>query len=110
MHTSGFPTIAMGSSSQKNFDFFMQGLQHVKPEFVPDVTYFKHLIAKLILYRAVQRIVRQQKFPAYQANIVAYLVAMLSWQSVGRLDLDRIWREQALSPAGGSHTSMVARN
>lgn len=85
--------------AQKNFDFFMQGLQHAKPEFAPDVAYFKRLIAKLILYRAVQRIVRQQKFPAYQANIVAYLVAMLSWQSAGKLDLDRIWREQALSPS-----------
>ncbi|WP_287389500.1 AIPR family protein [Ralstonia sp.] len=83
--------------AQKNFDFFMQGLQHAKPEFVPDATYFKYLIAKLILYRAVQRIVRQQKFPAYQANIVAYLVAMLAWQSAGKLDLDRIWRQQALS-------------
>ena len=75
----------------------MQHHQHVEPNFVPDTVFFKQLIAKLILFRTAQKIVRQQKFPAYQANIVTYLVAMIAWQTGGKLDLERIWRSEAIS-------------
>jgi hypothetical protein len=46
----------------------------------------------------VQAIVRARKFPAYQANIAAYTVACISWKSGGRIDFERIWAYQALSP------------
>jgi hypothetical protein len=46
----------------------------------------------------VYAIVKARKFPAYQANITAYTVACISWKSGGRIDFDRIWSHQALSP------------
>jgi hypothetical protein len=52
----------------------------------------------LILFRAVQAIVKAQKFPAYQANITAYTVACISRKTGGRIDFDYIWTLQALSP------------
>jgi hypothetical protein len=36
-------------------------------------------------------------FPAYQANITAYLVAGIGVAAAGRLDFERIWSRQSLS-------------
>ena len=84
--------------AQKNFDGFMQELRVGKEkEWLPDEPYYKLLIARAILYKTVARIIRQEQFPAYRANIVAYLIAYLSSRTGGQLDMDLIWREQVLS-------------
>ena len=84
--------------AQKNFDVFMQELRIGKEaDWLPDESYFKLLIAKAILYKAVARIVRQEGFPAYRPNIVAYLIAYVSYRTSGQLDMDLIWHEQTLS-------------
>ena len=84
--------------AQKNFDFFMQELRIGKEaDWLPDESYYKLLIAKAILYKAIARIVRQEQFPAYRPNIVAYLIAYVSYRTGGQLDMDLIWQEQALS-------------
>ena len=84
--------------AQKNFDVFMQQLRIGKEsDWLPDESYYKLLIAKAILYKAAARIVRQEQFPAYRPNVVAYLIAYVSCRSGGQLDMDMIWREQALS-------------
>ena len=36
-------------------------------------------------------------FPAFQGNVAAYLVSVLSDQLGGRIDLDRIWAKQDIS-------------
>ena len=84
--------------AQKNFDVFMQELRIGKEtDWLPDETYYKLLIAKAILYKAVARIVRQEQFPAYRPNIVAYLIAYVSYRTGSQLDMDLMWQEQALS-------------
>ena len=84
--------------AQKNFDVFMQELRIGKEaDWLPDESYYKLLIAKAILYKAVARIVRQEQFPAYRPNIVAYLIAYVSYRTGGQLDMDLIWQEQSLS-------------
>ncbi|HZT26472.1 MAG TPA: AIPR family protein [Pseudolabrys sp.] len=85
--------------NQKNFQFFMQSLKDEHPDgFEPDVGWYKAFIAKAILFRTVQSIVRAQKFAAYQANIVAYTTAYLSWRTGARIDFDLIWSRQVISP------------
>lgn len=84
--------------AQKNFDTFMQELRIGKEiDWLPDESYYKLLIAKAILYKAVGRIVRQEQFAAYRANIVAYLIAYISSRTGGKLDMDLIWQKQVLS-------------
>lgn len=93
---SGLPhRVCLGG--QKNFQHFMQRLKDERPP-SPDTTWFKRLVAIGILYRAVERTVRTMKFPAYGAQIVAYLVAGLSDRTGGRVDFARIWARQAVSP------------
>jgi hypothetical protein len=83
---------------QKNFQFFMQRMKDDPPP-QPDATWFKRLVAIAILYRAVERTVRAMKFPAYGAQIVAYLVSAISHRTGGRVDFNRIWTQQAVTPA-----------
>lgn len=84
--------------SQKNFDRFMAALaapdgQEVK---LPSTTDFKAMIAKAKLYRDAQKMIRPM-FQAFQANITAYTVSVTAMMLGDRIDLDKIWSNQAVS-------------
>ena len=81
--------------AQKNFSDFMIRMDergHVEP----DRAHFERLVSKAILFRETERIVQRQNFGGYRANIVTYTVALLCNATDQRLDLERIWREQAI--------------
>lgn len=76
-----------------------QSLKEEHPDgFEPDAEWYRAFIAKAIVFRAVQAMVRAAKFPAYQANITAYTVACLSWCVGGRIDFEYVWSRQSISP------------
>lgn len=64
-----------------------------------DTVYCQRLIAKAILFRATEKIITAQGFQGFRANIVTYSIARLAHDTGQRIDLDRIWREQKLTPA-----------
>ena len=84
--------------AQKNFERFMNGLTDAdgNETQVLDVAAYKQMIAKAIIFKATQKLVRPM-FAAFQANVAAYTVSVLSKKFGDRLDLDRIWQEQAIS-------------
>jgi hypothetical protein len=90
----------VSKGAQKNFVLFTQRVQR-RGLFVPDETYFRHLVAKAIMFRRAERIVTQQQFGGYRANIVAYTLALVSNKSAQRIDLEQIWRTQDISSAFG---------
>ena len=85
--------------SQKNFDRFMAGLTPVDGQEVPlpTVADYKAMIAKAKIYRDAQKLIRPM-FQAFQANVSAYTVSLLSEKLGHRIDLDRVWTKQAASP------------
>jgi len=85
--------------SQKNFDKFMAGLTPLDgmEAPLPTVADFKAMIAKTKIYRDAQKLLRPM-FTAFQANVTAYTVSLLAQQLGDRIDLDRIWAKQAVSP------------
>ncbi len=85
--------------SQKNFDRFMASLTSNDGQEtpLPNVADFKAMIAKAKIYRESQKLLRPM-FQAFQANVTAYTVAVLSERLGPRIDLERIWTKQALSP------------
>jgi hypothetical protein len=89
--------VSMGS--QKNFDRFMAALSPVdgREAPLPTVADFKTMIAKAKLYRDTQKMLRPM-FQAFQANVTAYTIAVLSEKLGSLIDLDRIWANQAVSP------------
>ncbi len=82
--------------AQKNFSNYMIRMGE-RDQMVVDTSLFERLVAKAILFRMAERIVQQQNYGGYRANIVTYTLALLSHASSQRLDLQRIWREQDLS-------------
>jgi hypothetical protein len=93
----GFPHLVC-FGNQKNFQYLMQRLKDEHPgNFLPDAGWYKNFIAKAILFRTVQSIVKERKFPAYQANISAYTVALLAWSCGDEIDYNLIWSTQSIS-------------
>ncbi|MCW5233412.1 AIPR family protein [Verminephrobacter eiseniae] len=88
----------VGLGSQKNFDKFMASLTPADGQEapLPTVADFKAMIAKAKIYREAQKRLRPM-YQAFQANVTAYTVALLSEKFGNRIDLDRIWVKQSVS-------------
>jgi hypothetical protein len=84
--------------AQKNFSELMKDMENDddSPPEIPDVPYYKRLIAKAILFKSAQKLVRSL-FPAFQANVAAYLIAITANRFGNNFDLDRIWQQQGVS-------------
>lgn len=91
-------TVSLGS--QKCFDRFMSSMVVEEGQFPPpplDVAAFKAMVAKAIVFKKTQSLVRPM-FQAFQANVAAYTVAVLSRNHGERFDLGRVWDRQSASP------------
>lgn len=100
----GHPDI-VSKGAQKNFVHFANliGEEWGKQSDTFNETYYRHAIAKSIVFREVERIVTDQPwYQGYRANIVAYAIAKLA-HDVETMKLavnfDEIWKAQALSHA-----------
>ena len=85
--------------SQKNFDNFMSQFTDEASQngvALLDITFFKQAIAKAILFKAVQKVIRPL-FPAFQANITTYTISLIANRLKNKLDLDKIWQQQEIS-------------
>lgn len=99
MTWAGFPQIA-SFGLQKNFERFSQLLDEEEGAArwpISSATDYKRLVAQVIVFRTVQKLVRPL-VPAFQANVTVYTVALLSERLRAHIDLDRVWAEQAMTP------------
>ena len=91
--------------AQKNFERFVDSMReqggHPSPA-LPDVAAYKAIIAKAILFKKTHTLVRPM-FPAFQGNVVVYLVSMLADRLGDRISLERIWLQQDISPQLREH-------
>jgi len=89
-------TVSLGS--QKNFRAYILK-QKVDPLQIPDKYYFSLIVSKAILFKKTDDIIKKLDFGPYKGNYVTYTVALLSKLTNKRIDLEKIWLEQDLSPA-----------
>lgn len=92
--------------AQKNFSAFARtiGEEWTKDESRFNEIWYKRLIAKAIIFRALEALVPQQPWyeGGYRANIVTYAIAKVAHDAEDRrqvVDLDAVWKAQAISPA-----------
>lgn len=85
--------------AQKNFVHYMSKLKQDRKNELPDIDFYKELIAKAIIFKKAESIARQHAFSAYRANAVAYTVALLSHKTYGRIVLKDIWDRQEVTPS-----------
>lgn len=93
--------------SQKNFQRFMSEVTDIA---MPDVAAYKRYIAQVILFKAVQKIVRSGGYQSYQANITAYTVSSIARLSGDAFSLDAVWLRQGLSPQLSAWVADLAAN
>lgn len=86
----------VSEGAQKNFRRFTLRVNEHKA-MLPDEKYYRNLVAKAILFRRTEKLVQQQQYGGYRANIVTYTLAYLSYKTAQRIDLEKIWKGQALS-------------
>lgn len=96
-------TVSLGA--QKNFAEFATRIGKAWEESDDrfNEAYFRHSVAKAIIFRQLERLVSEQPWydGGYRANIVAYTISKLAFDvtAMGKVvDFDRVWREQAVSP------------
>jgi hypothetical protein len=89
---------AVSLGAQKNFERFMSDTvgDYEGTAFNLDVAFYKRIIAQAIIFKRTQSLVRPL-FPAFQANVTAYVVALVANRFGDRLDLDKIWQRQDIS-------------
>ena len=87
----------VSTGAEKNFREFMLRLEK-RATFVPDQTYFEHLVAKAILFKETDKLVDRMKLGGYKSQTVYYTIAKISNVTGQRVDLRGIWRSQTLSP------------
>lgn len=93
----GHPEI-VSRGAQKNYSAFMFGVREkLGEEHELDKSFFRETIAKALLYKAAQGVVRRAHLPSYGANVVTYMVAILAAQHGDELDLGVLWEEQQVS-------------
>ncbi|MET1076218.1 MAG: AIPR family protein [Umezawaea sp.] len=73
----------------------------------PDDRYFRHLVAKAIVFRKMRILIQGRKFGGYLGQTTAYAMSLLVHR-LGGLDLDLIWREQQLPEAIASAVPELA--
>lgn len=85
--------------AQKCFDRFMVKLSEAekagKP-IAPDPVYFKELIAKAIVFKAVHKAARPL-VSAFLANVTAYTVAVVASCYRDTFDFEKVWKNQGVS-------------
>ena len=80
--------------AEKNYKSFVADIKREKPTI--SAVYYKKLIAKGILFNAIDEIVKSKNLGGYKANMNAYLMASISFLSEGGLDLTYIWENQSV--------------
>lgn len=85
----------VGKGAENNFKIFTKELNTEKNEVTK--TYYHRLIAKAILFKEIDRIVAKRNLGGYKANMVSYILALLSYKSNKKLNLDKIWDNQNIS-------------
>jgi len=105
----------VSKGAQKNFAEFARiiGDEWAKHSDAFNELFYRHSIAKAIVFRAVEKLVTEQPWyeGGYRANIVAYSIAKVAHDADRHrmsVDFDRIWQQQAISDAMRVALVMVA--
>ena len=97
--------------TQKCFERFMSSLDEAEAAgnaVVPDPAFFKALVAKAILFKAVHKTARPL-VSAFLANVAVYTVAVVADSWGPAFDLEKVWLRQGVSPQFVEQVEIWAR-
>lgn len=80
--------------AEKNYTLFVADIKRERP--LVTGNYFKHIIAKGIIFNTIDAIVKSKKLGGYKANMNTYIMSAISFLSDRNLDLTYIWEKQCV--------------
>ena len=81
-----------GQTSFKEFAKYLK-----KEKIDPDTLYYQNSIAIIIIYRCIRKIVKEQKFKGFWANVVDYTMSYMVYTfDIDQKMLSTIWRSQSI--------------
>ena len=78
--------------AEQNYSQFVIEIKKERP--MVTANYYKHIIAKGILFDTIDSVVKSKKLGGYKANMNTYLMSCISFLSEKSLDLTYIWENQ----------------
>jgi len=83
---------------QKNFIYFMNNhaVDAVKEKIIDD-EYYKNVIAQAILFRSVEKLIKESNISAYRSQVCTYTVSVLSKLTGKNFNFSPIWQDQEIS-------------
>ena len=97
--------------AQKCFNHFMDVIGTAEADgkpVLPDIAFYKALVAKAIIFKAVHKTARPL-VSAFLANVAAYTVAVVADTYGDDLDLEKVWLRQDVSLQLRGHIEIWAR-
>jgi len=85
----------VSKGAQKNFAEFTLRMSSRKG-FIPDIPYYQQVVAKAILFKAIDRTFNGLRLGAHKANVVTYAMAWIAHRLRNGVDLQRIWADQGI--------------
>jgi hypothetical protein len=95
----------VSKGAENNFKIFTKELSTEKNQV--SKKYYQRLIAKVILFKEIDKIVAKKNLGGYKANMVSYILAWLSFKSNKKLNLDTIWENQEISESVNNLTEQM---
>ena len=86
----------VSKGAQYNFKEFMIDVNQSHK--IPDDTEFKRIIARAILFKKTDSIIKKENYGDYKAQNVAYTISYLCHVTGSRINLDQIWKDQDITP------------
>lgn len=83
--------------AEKNYSLFVADIKRDRP--MVTANYFKHIIAKGILFNTIDSIVKSKKLGGYKANMNTYLMSAISFLANKSLNLTYVWENQCVQQA-----------
>ncbi len=76
------------------YDYFMD---IIGTDYIPDEKFFEDTIALIIIYIYLSQRPENKQFANLKAPLIAYVISLLSFITVGKIDLSKIWIKQKIS-------------
>jgi hypothetical protein len=100
-----YPAV-VSRGAQKCFMFFASQLQSSQRR-TPEEADFKRVAALAMLFHHAEQLYNQMDFQGFRANVVTYSIARLSHECRRHIDVDAIWKDQAVPAAFTSALKVI---
>lgn len=85
----------VSKGGEKNYNIFKDDMLSNSIDY--NELFYKRLIAKGILFKYIDKCVQKKNLGGYKANMTSYILALLSFKTNQKLDLDEIWESQTIN-------------